>query len=463
MKQERIFPPDNEQERNSCRKIVTMKQALPSLLTLLLAVIPSLAQKTPTGSASGNITVDGKPIPLRYAYALQVDDVETAGLTQMSDPTKYQVLVLSDRPLSRASVENRYAPYSERRSPGQIFEPLEPSPVTKMYGVLLKFDTEKKSLFHAEFFYPGKDISFSIAGAEVPDKLEGLKVANGWISGTARMPRLRETHLEKGPKKYQYKVSFRAPLLSEAAVTEKWDGKDALENPPVQTLRAYLAAAKEGDVEKLRSLTAASHLAYLKKPEVIKMLREADMSKVNEQVKRVVVRGNLATILVIDQAPNYAELRMNLVREKGAWKLCCRDSLTGVRACAASARLCGRRLRGRWSGGNEPQRGSRLERSAAEERRSTVSPDYSPTDRARARKEHSLPVPTALHAPGHSARRRKWSDSRQPPRCGRNPYPRTPAPRSPARARITPSDLSVRPESAATALLRARPVFRYAA
>jgi hypothetical protein len=136
------------------------------------------------------------------------------------------------------------------------------------------------------------------------------------------MPQPRQTYMEKGPKKYQYKVSFRAPLLSEAAVTEKWDGKDALESPPVQAIRAYLAAAKQSDAEKLRSLTATSHLAYLKKPGVIKMLQEADMSKVDEQVKRVVVRGNLATVLVINEKPTYSEVRMYLVREKGAWKLC---------------------------------------------------------------------------------------------------------------------------------------------
>jgi hypothetical protein len=99
-----------------------MKPHLSSLLLLLLAAAPAMAQKTPTGSAKGNLTIDGKPIPLRYAYVVQIDDVETAGLTMMSDPTKFQVIVLSDRPLPRSrrcSTRNSSIPARTSRSVSQ--------------------------------------------------------------------------------------------------------------------------------------------------------------------------------------------------------------------------------------------------------------------------------------------------------------------------------------------------------
>lgn len=288
---------------------------------LAYPIASTLAQKPYAGTASGNLMVDGKSIPLRYAYVIEVDNVEEAGLL-LQGPQKCQILVLSDRKLPLKSVENRNTPYAERHSPGEIMQPLKKSEADQMYGILLKLELPKNVPLLAQLFYPGKDsFSMSVAGTEYPDRVTALKRANGWLSGTAFLPTAQATGLEKGPKKYQYRVTFRAPILSEPPVKAKWEGKQALESPPVQALRAYLTAAQKGDVEALRGLTAETHQSYLKNPEVLKFLQSADVKELEEQVKRVVVRGDAATITLVNEKPTYSQVNMQLTREKGVWKL----------------------------------------------------------------------------------------------------------------------------------------------
>lgn len=287
---------------------------------LALALSPAVAQKTVTGSAHGNLTVDGRSIPLRYAYSVEVDNVEEAGLMP-SGPQKYLVLVLSDGKLPLSSVADRNAPFADRHSPGEMFAPLHKSSAERMYGVLLHLDLQKKMPFQAELFYPGKQSLFSVVGTQVPDQMTNLKREGDWISGTAFLANAQDTGLEKGPKKYQYRVSFRALVRPENLVTAKWEGKDALASPPVRTLHAYLAAARNGDVPALRRLTAQTHQPYLDRPEMLKFLQSADVSKLAEQVRRVVVRGNSAAVVCVNKEPNYSQVTIQLVRDKGAWKL----------------------------------------------------------------------------------------------------------------------------------------------
>lgn len=290
-------------------------------MTLLLLGNHALAQKAYTGTATGNLTVDGKSIPLRYAYAIGVENVEEAGLVQ-SGPTKYRVIVLSDHRLPLSCVSDRNSPFSERRSPAQVFSPLVKSEVDRMYGIMLKMDSATNMPLHAELFYPGDDsLSFSVVGEVVDDQITGLKAENGQLSGTAFLAHLKETHADHGPKKYQYRVSFQAPLLSEPPVTEMFEGKQVLGSPQVQAIREYMGAAQKSDLLTLRRLTAASHQAYLKKPETLAYLKKGDPSKLAEQVRRVVVRGNTAIVVIVNEKPNDSQVSMQMLREAGAWKL----------------------------------------------------------------------------------------------------------------------------------------------
>ena len=91
---------------------------------------------------------------------------------------------------------------------------------------------------------------------------------------------------------------------------------------PAAVIRAYGEAGKNGDVETLRKLTAASHQSYLSNKEFIQSLKSFEADKLAEQVKRVVVRGNTASVVVLSETPSYSQVTMHLVREKGDWKLC---------------------------------------------------------------------------------------------------------------------------------------------
>ncbi len=291
-------------------------------MAIVLAGMPVLAQKPYAGTATGSLNVDGRPIALKYAYVIDVDNVEETGL-QMAGARKATTIVLCDRPLPRLSVANRDAPYSDRISPAQVLAPISKTPADKIYGIVLKLEPGKANPLGAQFLFPGNDsIPFTVFGTEYPDRVTGMKRAAGFLSGTALVPSAQQTRLEKGPKKYQYRVTFRAPILTEAPVTENLEGAAALQSAPVAVLKTYMEAGKKGDAETVRKYTATTHQSYISNKEFIESLKSGQVEKLFEQVKRVVIRGDTATVVVVSTEPNYSQVMMHLVREKGDWKLC---------------------------------------------------------------------------------------------------------------------------------------------
>ncbi len=278
------------------------------------------SQKPAGASVTGTLIFDGKSVPMNYAYALDVDNVEESGFL-ISGPQKIIILVLSDRALPPSSVTDRNLPFSERHSISEIFQPLTPLPADKMRGILLKIDASTFKLVTAQLLYPGNMSQFSVIGADIPDQIKLLKSRVGQLIGTAQLPASQNTGFSAGPKKYQYHVKFQIPLRKEPAITQKWEGKEALDSPPVQSLKEYLAAAKSGDISVLQKLTAHSHLSYLKKPEVLTMLKSGDAALLADQVKRVVMRGNSASVICVNEKPNFSIVSIQLTKENGSWKL----------------------------------------------------------------------------------------------------------------------------------------------
>lgn len=297
-----------------------MRPGFIAAFALLLAASGARAQGA-GGTATGNLTLDGKPIPLRFAYVVDVDNAEEAGLL-LEHARNYRVIVLSDRALPATSVSNRNAPFSERHSPAEYFGPLAKSPADGIRGVFIRLDLKTNKIFDAHLLYPGMGVGFTIGGQEFRDRLTGVKQAGNTVSGTATLAKAEPTHLEKGPKKYLYQITFRAPVVKEPAVTEKWEGEAALKSPPVQVIREYLEAGHKGDLATLQRLTAKTHQAYLKKTEILDFLKDGDASKLDEQVQRVFVRGETATVVIVTKEPSYSQTSMTLVREGGTWKLC---------------------------------------------------------------------------------------------------------------------------------------------
>lgn len=297
-----------------------MKYAALVSLLLTLLTAPVLAQTPFAGEVRGTLTVDGKAIPLRYAYILDVDNVEEVGLPS-TNPQKYQVIVLSDRALPRSVVANRDAPFSEIRSPGQVFAPKLPGVVGAMYGILLKRDPQKSAPFLAHLLSPGGSVPFQVSGTQYPDRITDVKQEGGFVSGTASLSPAQPTGLEKGPKKYQYRVTFRAPLLSEPPVTQNLEGQAALDSPPVRALRSYVEAGKKGDLATVRRLTAPTHHSFLKDPTFVKFLRSGKDIELVKNIRRVVQRGDTATLVVVMGESGFSHLKLRAVRENGDWKL----------------------------------------------------------------------------------------------------------------------------------------------
>jgi hypothetical protein len=264
--------------------------------------------------------MDGKKIPLTFAYAVLVDDAETEGLVG-AGPRNYYVLVLSDRELPAGDVNDRFAPQSSRISPGQMMAPLSKTPADSMYGIMLQIDKTKFTILNTQFLHPNAGINMSVVGTQYPDVVKNVHESDGKLIGEASVT-TQDTGLDSGPKHYRYSAQFTAPLVPEAAITANLTGAAALACDPVAALKLYLAAAHKGDKTALKSLTDNAHLAYLDKPEVIKFLKDADPKTLTTQLHRVVVRGNMAGVVLVNSKQSYSYTTMHLTQESGAWKVC---------------------------------------------------------------------------------------------------------------------------------------------
>ena len=294
---------------------------LTALGALMLASTKIAASAPASGTATGNLIVDGKAIPLKFAYVIDVDNVEEAGL-KFPTTQHYRVIVLSDRELPAASVCDRNAPASERVSPMQIMEPTGKIPSDKIYGIRLLIDPKQANPLSAEFLYPNKDpMTFTVMGTEYTDRVTNVKVVGRSVSGQAELSRITETRLGKGPKKYSYLVTFHAPITTEPAITSNLTGKEALDSAPVAALRAHLIAGKTGDLDALRKLTAESHSPYLKHKELLENLKGGEIEKIAEQVKRVIIRGSHASVVCVNEEPNYSQVMIHLIEDKEGWKM----------------------------------------------------------------------------------------------------------------------------------------------
>jgi hypothetical protein len=283
------------------------------------------------GTGQGNLTLDGKPIPLKYVYAVQVDNVEEEGLPLTISPRKYIVLLLSDISLPKRLVENRFAPQSDRHSMAEFFDDRQKSIADKMRGLQFRIDAEKKELFGMELLLPVGAMSFAPGGIGEANQIKDLKIENGTISGTVlvtapqehpswQIAEAEKDKKYKGPKKYQYRVAFTAPLQTEPPVTKVYDGKDALNNEPMTVLKQYAAAAKKGDIATVKRLTAASHQTYLNHPKIKEQMQQMKPDLLVKEVKRVVIRGDWAAVMVVSSGGG-AQIMIQMTRTKDGWKL----------------------------------------------------------------------------------------------------------------------------------------------
>ena len=158
---------------------------------LIMLARTAMGEGVASGTATGNLVVDGKAIPLKYCYVVDVDNVEESDL-RITFPRRYFVIVLSDREIPPASVCDRNSPLSERVSMVQMMEPPVKSVTEKMYGIVLKIDPRQANPLAAELKFPNDEsMSMNVMGAEYPDRVNGLKVDGSTISGVAEIAMLK--------------------------------------------------------------------------------------------------------------------------------------------------------------------------------------------------------------------------------------------------------------------------------
>lgn len=295
-----------------------MNKGVMGIVVAFSAVTMAVAQQTPAGTAQGTLKVGTNAFTINRSYALMEDDVEGS---RLSGPQKSLKIVLSDSALTQDDVS-------------EWFQLAQLTRQGKMHGVRLEYDPAKKELFGATIFYlppsgQGSPQNISLMGKGLNHQIKDLKIANGWVSGTALMAKpdkWMEFEASNPPKTYTYKVTFRAPILKPEPVSATLIGKEAQESPHVVALIALFTAAKEGDLEAVRRYSLPNPMMeeFIKsqgEEKAKEMMKQTvpDPKTFPAEVQKIIVRGKKATVISVDKEKTTT--RMKLVQVGEDWKI----------------------------------------------------------------------------------------------------------------------------------------------
>ena len=252
------------------------------------------------GDITGNLSINGKTFPKLHVHALLHDNTEGV----LPSPTQMRILV-TDREVPISSLYGLYfLPIGDMGQLGQV------------EGVLLQFDPANP----AEIDYT----VLTLKGLQTVTKrisVKDFKVVAGKARGAFDFT---EDSFKSFPDYPQVIFSFRidAPIKSPPAVTADLKGLDARNSPQVKVLRTIAAAAAAGDFETFNKLssqeaTVRNSRDFARLGEKVKATFKSlgtDLKKSIPGVKRVVVRGDRAVVLLPEQGT------FNLIFEGGTWK-----------------------------------------------------------------------------------------------------------------------------------------------
>lgn len=266
----------------------------------------------PAGTAKGAFVYAKKQVPLTYAYATMVDDVEG---TRLSGPQKALHILIADAPVP-----------PEARKEVLNCADLVRSGKLKM-AVELRYDPVKKETFHATLFSAdaapqGNPLSVTLAG-NAALRLQNLKIAVGSVSGVAQTDGPQEWLSVYGEgEKFRYRVEFRAPLEKPHAITATLTGQAAQDSPQAAAVVALFAAIHAKDMDAARRLSLPNprlEEAYktMDREEFWKMATQLSPTPdtFRRSLKKVIVRGDYATLLFGEGD------RMRAALRDGAWKV----------------------------------------------------------------------------------------------------------------------------------------------
>jgi hypothetical protein len=270
------------------------------LITVVLVTLWSSVAVRAAGDVTGTLTINGKTFPALHLHALLHDNAEGT----LPSPTQMRVLV-TDRAVPVESLYGlMFLPVADMGRRGEV------------EGILLQFDPAKP----AEVDYT----ILTLKGLQTVTKrisITEFKVAGGRASGSFNFT---EDSFKSFPDYPQTSFSLRidAPVKRPPAITEDLKGADAVNSPQVKVVRAIADALATGNFDAMHKLSSY-YAAVRNKEDIARLGAKAkttfksvgtDLKRLIPGVKRVVVRGNSAVVILPETGT------FNLVFEGGSWK-----------------------------------------------------------------------------------------------------------------------------------------------
>lgn len=296
---------------------ITLVTASALLISLCTLPETARAQAAAPATVKGQITIGDDARPLKYAYVVEVDDVEGARL--QDTPRHYFAIRFTDVELPPATARSSWRIASLARA-------------GKVRAVEVNVDPAKRATFGGAIYYARtpKDSPILTITASNSDTylLKEFKVEGNTVSGTALManPEKWVQLDDKAPEvTFQYSVEFSAPLLRQPAVTATLTGAQAQSSPQVKALLAYEAVCRKGDIAAARKLAVPETseewntiIAQIGEAQFKKMMMQSapDARVRVKQITRVVVRGDHATVIYREQGATGFQ---PMVKKNGAW------------------------------------------------------------------------------------------------------------------------------------------------
>ncbi len=276
--------------------------------TLVLAgVLIQPAQGANT--AAGTLRINGTSIKLTHARAHLHDNAE--GLISRKSELR---ILLTDREVPATALYGvSFPPVWQMAMRGEV------------QGLLLEMDPADPNNINAIVLQKPREAGRSLMnlGASVTGgKLfKEWKLAGGRVSGSIDRGKDEPSENEDIPN-IAYTVRFDAKVDAEPPVTQDLKGAQALASAPVRALLLAADAMSRADFPALKKLSTASGAARLDEliataggqAKTIARQNGTEMKALLKKVKRVVIRGDRATVIMPDG--NSAAV----VREAGAWK-----------------------------------------------------------------------------------------------------------------------------------------------
>ena len=279
---------------------MTSRYASVLFLTLMTA---TAARAAAPGTASGTLTVNGKPSALTYALATTQKNPFDAKKTDV-------VLLLTNVPVAPAAMADDFG---RMKLAGK----------GNFSGVEVEIDPDgdviSGTLYSPEF----KKFSGMISATGM-HKFEG-KVSGSSVEGKLFIPKDDDF----AGYTYRYDATFHAAIAARgsmstpAATAMSGKALPADGGAPGKAYRDYLAALAAGDLAKLAKSVDAEHAAQMKDPEFKKMLKMIQaMEPKDVKIVRGSIDGSKATLEVTGKDGDATSNgTVELVMEGGAWKL----------------------------------------------------------------------------------------------------------------------------------------------